>query len=64
MAAEYLRTRCPGLPVLIVAGLIDDQRIHVQNAVDDFYVFPKPFAVIDMLEKVTEVLNVTRHKRA
>jgi DNA-binding response OmpR family regulator len=62
MAADYLRTKCPGLPVMIVAGLMDDDRVHVQNAVEDFYVFPKPFPASEFLEKVKEVLLVSRHK--
>lgn len=62
MAADYLRTKCPGLPVMIVAGLMDDDRIHIQNAVEDFYVFPKPFPPSDFLDKVKEVLQLGHRK--
>ncbi len=62
MAADYLRTKCPGLPVMIVAGLMDDDRIHVQNAVEDFYVFPKPFPASEFLDKVKEVLRMSHRK--
>jgi DNA-binding response OmpR family regulator len=54
MAADYLRTKCP--------GLMDDDRVHVQNAVEDFYLFPKPFPASEFLEKVKEVLNVSHRK--
>jgi DNA-binding response OmpR family regulator len=60
MAAQYLRTWCPGLPVLIVDGFLDDERIHVQNATEDFHTFPKPFARDDLLGKVREVLRNAR----
>lgn len=62
MAADYLRTKCPGLPVMIVAGLMDDDRIHVQNAVEDFYVFPQPFPASLFLDKVKEVLRMSHQK--
>src|SRR5580704_11941327 len=34
IAADYLRSRRPGLPVLIVAGFMDDDRLNVQNTVE------------------------------
>ena len=63
MAADYLRTRCPGLPIMIVAGFMDDQRVNVKNAVEDFHLFPKPFAREEFLDKVREVLRAI-HKKA
>jgi CheY-like chemotaxis protein len=62
MAADYLRTRCPGLPVMIVTGFMDDQRVEVQNSVVDFYIFPKAFAKGEFLDKVRGVLNDIRQK--
>src|SRR5580700_8681096 len=44
MAAQYLRSLRPGLAVLMVDGFVDDERIHVQSAVHNFHIFPKPFA--------------------
>jgi CheY-like chemotaxis protein len=38
-AADYLRTKRPGLPVLIVSRIMEDDR----NAIEDFHVFPNPF---------------------
>ncbi len=63
MAAHYLRSRCLGLPVLFVAGFMDDERIHVQNSIHDFHVFPKPFAAGELLAKVKEVLQLVREKK-
>jgi DNA-binding response OmpR family regulator len=62
MAAEYLRTRRHGLPVLIVGGFIDDGRIKIENEIDDFYAFPKPFAREDLIAKVKDVLDAVRKK--
>jgi DNA-binding response OmpR family regulator len=64
MAAEYLRTRRHGLPVLIVGGFIDDGRIKVKNEIEDFYSFPKPFTREDLLAKVKDVLETVRNKTA
>jgi DNA-binding response OmpR family regulator len=64
MAAEYLRTRRHGLPVLIVGGFIDDGRIQVKNEIEDFYSFPKPFTREDLLAKVKDVLETVRKKTA
>lgn len=57
MAAQYLRTLSPGLPVLVLGGFMDDDRIHDHYAIADFYVFPKPFHRDELLEKVKEVLR-------
>jgi|SRR5665213_619232 len=57
MAADYLRTRCPGLPVLIVSGFMDDERVRVQNSIEDFSVFPQPFAPRDLLNIVSGLLQ-------
>lgn len=63
MAANYLRTRRPGLPVLIVAGFMDHDEVDVQNAVQDFHTFPAPFRRAELLAKVHEILKPA-HKRA
>jgi DNA-binding NtrC family response regulator len=65
IAADYLRSKCPGLPVLIVAGFVDDERIDVQNATREFYTFPRPFSRDDVLAKVRDVLKseLDKHKR-
>ncbi len=63
MAAHYLRTRCPGLPVLIVGGFMDDERVRVQTAIQDYHVFPKPFTADELLGKVRDVLRSVHEKK-
>lgn len=55
-AAMYLRRQCPGIPVLIVAGLLDDVELEDREALQEFEVFPKPFKAVELLDKVKEVL--------
>lgn len=59
-AATYLRTRCPGLPVLMVGGQMEDERLSSRNAIEKFYVFPKPFAPSEMLDEVEKIVKQTR----
>jgi DNA-binding response OmpR family regulator len=56
-AATFLRTKCPGLPVLMVGGQIDDNRLHYRMSLKGFEVFPKPFPIAALLEKVKDVLE-------
>ncbi len=60
MAAEYLRTKHHGLPVLIVAGFMEDDRTEVRNAIEDFFTFPAPFRRADLLAEVKKVLDQVR----
>lgn len=60
IAADYLRTKRPGLPILIVSGFMEDDRVRDRNAIDDFHVFPKPFGRAEMLETVKNVLTGVR----
>lgn len=62
MAAEYLRTKCHGLPVLIVAGFMDDDRTDVRNAIEDFHTFPDPFTRAELVAKVRDVFHSLRTK--
>ena len=62
IAADYLRRKHPGLPVLIVAGFVDDDRLNVQNAIEEFYTFPKPFKRDELLANVRDVLQIIRNK--
>jgi len=57
MAADYLRSRHPGLRVLVVAGLLDDDRIRVRNAIRGFHTFPNAFTRDEFVTKVKEVLK-------
>ena len=63
-AATFLRTKCPGLRVLMVSGLIDDDRVQYRMALEGFDVFPKPFTAADLLEKVKDVLQKPRWRES
>ncbi len=56
-AATFLRTKCRGLRVLMVGGLIDDDRLQHRMTLEGFDAFPKPFAAAAFLEKVNNVLR-------
>jgi len=60
MAADYLRSKCPGLPVLMVGGFIDDNRISDPNEIHAIHTFPKPFKPRDLLAEVRKILMKTR----
>jgi len=62
MAARYLRTRCPGLPVLMVGGFIDDDRVRVRDEIGEFHTFPKPFSADELLRAVRDVLHIAHGK--
>ena len=55
-AAKYLRSRCPGMRVLILGGILDDDRLEYPEALAGFEIFPKPYSAAQLLEKVKEVL--------
>ena len=56
-AAIYLRKTCPGIPVLLVGGLLDDLSLEDRESLRGFEVFPKPFTAAELLDKVKEVLD-------
>jgi DNA-binding response OmpR family regulator len=59
-AALYLRTKSPKMRVLLVGGLLDDDRLHYREALHGFEVFPKPYTRAELLEKVSGVLKKPR----
>jgi CheY-like chemotaxis protein len=64
-AAKYLRTRCrQKLPILFVAGLLNDDRLQYRAHVEGFEIFPPPFSAIQLLEKVEQVLKAAQGTRA
>lgn len=63
-AAEYLRGRHHGLPVLIIAGCMDDDRVCDEHAIDEFHTFPKPFTREELLDGVRHVMEIVRPKSA
>jgi len=56
-AAKYLRTLSPGLRVLMVGGLIDDDRLSYKDSLQNIHIFPKPFSAEQLLHAVQEALN-------
>lgn len=59
-AAKYLRTKCPQMRVLIVGGMLDDDRLRNREELENFHIFPKPYGASEFLERVREVLNSPR----
>ncbi|HTB14790.1 MAG TPA: response regulator [Bryobacteraceae bacterium] len=59
-AAIYLRERCHSMKVLMVGGILDDDRFKHRLALQKFAVFPKPYSAAEMLEKVKQVLREPR----
>jgi DNA-binding response OmpR family regulator len=56
-AAKYLRNKCSHMRVLIVGGLLDDDRLRNREALEGFAVYPKPYTAAELLAKVKEVLG-------
>ncbi|MGA7917506.1 MAG: response regulator [Candidatus Acidiferrales bacterium] len=56
-AATFLRTKCHGLRVLMLGGLIADDRLQNRLTLEGFEIFPKPFPADALLAKVQEVLS-------
>ena len=59
-AAMYLRTKCPEMKVLMVGGLLDDERLEYRAALQGFEVFPKPYTAAALLKEVKDVLSKPR----
>lgn len=59
-AAMYLLTKCPAMRVLMVGGLLDDERLKYRAELQGFEVFPKPYTAAELLQKVKEVLSKPR----
>jgi DNA-binding NtrC family response regulator len=56
-AVKFLRTKSPGLRVLMVGGLIDDTRISYTDVIQNIHVFPKPFTHAQLHSAVAEALS-------
>lgn len=56
-AAKYLRARHPLMRVLILGGLLDDDRLQYREELEGFEIFPKPYTGDQLIEKVKEVLD-------
>ena len=53
---ERIRSEFPGVRLLMVSGLPDDEVIRKWTSKDGFNAFPKPFTADDLKRKVREVL--------
>jgi DNA-binding NtrC family response regulator len=62
-AAKYLTARNPGMGVLIVAGLLDDDRLQYRADLEGFDIFPPPFSKAEFLTKVEVVLKAAQKRR-
>ena len=56
-AAIYLRGKCVTMSVLMVGGLLDDERLKHRAGLQGFEVFPKPYAAAELLQKVKDILS-------
>jgi len=56
-AAKYLQSRCPSMRILMLAGMLSDDRLQYRAELDKVEIFPKPFTGPELLQKVEEILN-------
>jgi two-component system, OmpR family, response regulator len=59
-AAVYLREKCLKMKVLILGGLIDDDRLQLRESLEGFEVFPTPYPAAELLDKIKAVLAQPR----
>jgi CheY-like chemotaxis protein len=59
-AAVYLRSKCLKMKVLIVGGLLQDDRLELRESLAGFEIFPTPYRRAELLEKVKQVLDKPR----
>lgn len=62
-AANYLRCKQHGMPVLILTGFVEDDRLEHQSEVEGFFTFPRAFKREELLAKVREVLTQTKGRQ-
>jgi DNA-binding response OmpR family regulator len=56
-AAKYLRGKNPSMLVLELGGLPADDRILVRAELEKFELFPAPYPLAGLVEKVAAILN-------
>jgi CheY-like chemotaxis protein len=59
-AAIYLRTKCLKMKVLILGGLLDDDRLQNRFSLHGFKIFPRPYGRAELLQEVKDVLSEPR----
>ena len=62
-AAMHLVARCPSLRVLILGGLLDDERLLNREELQGFAIFPKPYPAGELLQEVKRALTA-KHQSA
>jgi hypothetical protein len=50
--------------ILVVAGLLDDDRLQYRAHLEGFGIFPPPFTAAQLIEKVAEVLKTAQERAA
>jgi DNA-binding NtrC family response regulator len=61
-AAKYLRQRNTKMGVLIVAGLLDNDRYTYRADLECFEIFPRPFSADQLVEEVDKVLKAASER--
>jgi DNA-binding NtrC family response regulator len=56
-AAKYLRGKNPHMAVMLVAGLLDDDRLRYRSELEGFEIFPPPFSTAQLIETVAQILK-------
>jgi hypothetical protein len=59
-AAMYLQTRCQSMRILMVAGMLADDRLQYRAELDKVEIFPQPFTGLQLLDKVAAILSEPR----
>lgn len=55
-AGKYLQSRCPSMRILMVAGLLEDDRLQYRAELERVEIFPQPFTGAQLLERVRKIL--------
>ena len=56
-AAKYLHSRCPRMRILMLTGILEDDRLRYRADREKFEIFPDPITGKQLLDKIQEVLN-------
>ena len=63
-AAKHLQARNPRMGILVVAGILDDDRLQYRANLEGFEIFPPPFTAAQLIEKVEQVLKTAQERAA
>ena len=56
-AAKYLQSRCLSMRILMVAGLLADDRLQYRAELERVEIFPQPFTAAQLMDKVRAILS-------